>query len=255
VDALDVILPAMDSILRAPAPGLGLVLGILVAVWTASNYVKAFGRAMNTIYEVPEGRGFLRLNLSQYALTGAALLLIALILVLVTVSGPLARSIGGALGFGELAVTVFEFLKWPVLLVMVVLLIALLYWGTPNVRQPKFRWLSVGAVVAIVAAGVASAIFGFYVANFASYDRTYGTLAGVIIFLFWLYLLNSVLLFGAELDAELERGRELQGGIAAEETIQLPLKDEKAARRKQEKHTEAVVEAREIRERAEKLDH
>ena len=250
VDALAVILPVMEGLLETPAPGVGLVLGILVALWTASNYVKAFGRAMNRIYEVPEGRGFVKLNLTLYALTAGLLLLVALALVLVTVTGPLARSLGDLVGLGDAAVTAFEVVKWPILAAIVVVIVALLYWGTPNVRQPKIRWLSIGAVVAIVGAAVASALFGFYVANFGSYDRTYGTLAGVIIFLFWVNIINTVLLFGAEIDAELERGRQLQGGIAAEEEIQLPLRDDKAALKKQQKHAEAVEEARDLRRTA-----
>lgn len=247
VDAFRVIEPVMESLLETPAPGLGLILGIAVALWTASNYVKAFGRAMNRIYEVPEGRGLVKLNLSQYGLTALVLVLVAVSLVLVTVSGPLARSVGDLIGLGETAVTVFEIAKWPVLLLIVVAIIALLYWGTPNVRQPKFRWLSIGAVVAIIGAAVASVGFGFYVSNFGSYDETYGTLAGVIIFLFWINIINLVLLFGAEIDAELERGRQLQGGIEAEEEIQLPLRDDKAAIKREEKERKAFQEARQLR--------
>lgn len=247
VDALDVIMPAMESVLEAPAPGLGLILGLVIALWTASNYVKAFARGMNRIYEVPEGRGPIKFNLGMYGLTAGILLLIALALVLVTVSGPLAESLGNVIGLGDAAVTAFNVVKIPIIALIVALVIALLYWGAPNVKQPKMRWISVGAVVAIVGIVVASVLFGLYVANFGSYDKTYGTLAGVIIFLFWLNILNTVLLFGAEVDAELERGRQLQGGIEAEEEIQLPLRDEKGAIKKAEKQAEAVAEAREVR--------
>lgn len=247
VDAFRVIEPVMESLLETPAPGLGLILGIVVALWTASNYVKAFGRAMNRIYEVPEGRGLVKLNLSQYGLTTMVLVLVAMSLVLVTVSGPLARSVGDLIGLGDTAVTVFEIAKWPLLVGIVVVIVALLYWGTPNVRQPKFRWLSIGAVVAIIGAAIASVGFGFYVSNFGSYDETYGTLAGVIIFLFWINIINLVLLFGAEIDAELERGRQLQSGIEAEEEIQLPLRDDKAALKKEEKDRKAFQEARQLR--------
>lgn len=247
VDALDVIMPAMDALLQTPAPGFGLVLGLLVALWTASNYVKAFARAMNRIYEVPEGRGLVKLNLSMYALTGAILSLLAVVLVLITVSGPVARSLGDAVGLGDAAVTAFEIAKWPLLAAIVVVIVALLYWGTPNVRQPKFRWISVGAIVAIVGVAITSAAFAFYVANFGSYDKTYGTLAGVIVFLFWINLINTMLLFGGEVDAELERGRQLQGGIVAEEVLQLPMRNEEAARKKEAKQQEAVEEARALR--------
>ena len=121
--------------------------------------------------------------------------------------------------------TVWNIAKWPVMLVVVVLVVALLYWATPNLKQPKFRWLSLGAVFAILVWILASAAFGFYVANFSSYNKTYGSLAGVVVFLLWLWITNLALLFGAELDAELERARELEAGIAAEEQIQLPLRD------------------------------
>lgn len=247
VDALDVIMPAIENLLQTPAPGIGLVLGILIALWTASNYVKAFSRAMNTIYEVPEGRGFIKLNASLYALTAAIMLLVAIGLVLVTVSGPFAEALGDVIGLGGTALMVFGIVKWPLLALIVLLGVALLYWGTPNVRQPAFRWISVGALVAIIGGALASVLFGFYVANFGSYDKTYGTLAGVIIFLFWINIINTVLLFGAEVDAELERGRELQAGIKAEKEIQLPLRDDKAAIKKQEKAEEAVEEARAVR--------
>lgn len=247
VDATETILPAMESILETPAPGLGLILGLAVALWTASNYVKAFGRAMNRVYEKPEGRGFVKLNAAMYGLTAGILVLAAVALVLITVSGPLAESIGNVIGLGDVALTVFNIAKWPLLLVIVVVIISLLYWGTPNVKQPKFRWLSIGAVIAIVGIAIASVAFAFYVANFGSYDKTYGTLAGVIIFLFWINIVNSVLLFGAEVDAELERGRQLQGGLPAEEEIQLPMRDDAAALKKQKKEREAIEEARELR--------
>jgi len=152
-------------------------------------------------------------------------------------TGPAAEAVGNALGLGSTVVTVWNIAKWPVLLAVVVLIVALLYYATPNVKQPKFRWISIGAIVAILTWIVASAAFGFYVANFASYNKTYGSLAGVIVFLLWLWITNLALLFGAELDAELERGRELQAGMPAEEVIQLPARDtrksDKATRKEQ----------------------
>lgn len=246
-DTVDTIAPVLDTLLEAPAPGLGLFLGLAIALWTASNYVKAFSRAMNRIYEVPEGRGPIKFNLGMYGLTAGMLLIMALVLIGLAVSGPLAESLGNVLGIGGLAVTIFNIAKWPIMALLVVVLVALLYWGTPNVRQPKFRWISVGALAAIVLAALASTAFGFYVGNFGNYEATYGTLAGVIIFLFLINIINTVLLFGAELDAELERGRQLQGGIPAEEEIQLPLRDDKGAIKKAEKQREAIDEAREVR--------
>ena len=155
-------------------------------------------------------------------ITLAAVILAGLVAIGLVVSGPVARAIGDAIGLGETAVTVWNILKWPVLLALVALAVAILYYATPNVKQPKFRWISVGAAVAIVVWVVASALFGLYVSQFSNYNKTYGSLAGVIIFLLWLWITNLALLFGAEFDAELERGRQLQAGIAAEEDIQLP---------------------------------
>jgi len=143
---------------------------------------------------------------------------------------------------------VWSIAKWPVLLAVVVLIVALLYYATPNVKQPKFRWISVGAIVAIVVWVIASAAFGFYVANFSSYDKTYGSLAGVIAFLLWLWITNLALLFGAELDAELERGRQLQAGIAAEEELQLPPRDTRKSDKAAAKEQEDIERGRRLRE-------
>jgi len=142
---------------------------------------------------------------------------------------------------------VWNIAKWPVMLLVVIMIVALLYWATPNVKQPKFRWLSVGAVFAIVVWILASAAFGFYVANFSSYNKTYGALAGAIIFLLWLWLTNLALLFGAELDAELERGRELQAGVAAEESVQLPPRDTKKLDKAAKKEQEDIERGRRLR--------
>jgi len=144
-------------------------------------------------------------------------------------------------------VTVWNIAKWPVLLVVVVVIVALLYHATPNVKQPRFRWISVGAVVAILTWVVASALFGFYVANFSHYNRTYGSLAGVIAFLLWLWITNVALMFGGELDAELERGRELQAGLPAEQTIQLPARDTRKSDRTADKERRDVERGRRLR--------
>jgi membrane protein len=157
--------------------------------------------------------------------TLVTVLLTALVALALVLTGPAAQAVGDAIGVGSTAVLVWNIAKWPVLLAVVVLIVALLYYATPNVKQPTFRWVSVGALVAIAVWVVASALFGLYVANFSSYDKTYGSLAGVVVFLLWLWITNLALLFGAELDAELERGRQLQAGIEAEHELQLPPKD------------------------------
>ena len=201
------------------------MLGILGALWSASGYVGAFGRAMNAVYEIDEGRPFWKLRPVMLLVTLVAILLVAVVLVMLIVSGPLASSIGSVIGLSTQAVTVWNIVKWPIIVLFVVLIVAILYYATPNVKQPKFRWLSVGAVVAIVVWILASVAFAFYVATFGSYDKTYGSLAGAVVGLLWLWITNLALLFGAELDSELERGRQLQAGIAAEEELQLPARD------------------------------
>jgi membrane protein len=232
------------------AAGLGLVLGIVGALWSASGYVGAFGRAMNRIYQIDEGRPFWKLRPIQLLVTLVGVVLVALVLLGLVVTGPVARTVGDTIGLGSTAVTVWNVAKWPVMLVVVILLVALLYYATPNVRQPRFRWISVGATIAILVWVVASALFGFYVANFGHYNKTYGSLAGVIVFLLWIWLTNLALLFGAEVDAELERARQLQSGIAAEETLQLPPRDTRVSQKKEEKLAAQVAQGRELRERA-----
>jgi membrane protein len=237
---------------RTQAAGFAFVFGIVGAIWSASGYVGAFGRAMNRIYQIDEGRPVWKLRPLQLLLTLAGIILVALLLIGLVVSGPLARSIGNVIGLGDTAVTVWDIAKWPVMLAIVIVLVAVLYYATPNVKQPKFRWMSVGAAIAILVWLLASVAFGFYVANFGSYNKTYGSLAGVIVFLLWLWITNLALLFGAEVDAELERSRELQAGIKAEETLQLPPRDTRASDKKAEKLQEKVEEGRRLREEAQR---
>jgi membrane protein len=241
--------PLLD-ISTSRGSGLAFVLGLAGALWSASGYVGAFGRAMNRIYEIREGRPIWKLRPAMLLLTVVLVVLAAATLLALVVTGPVAESVGNALGVGKTAVTVWDIAKWPVLLAVVVLTVALLYYATPNVRQPRFRWVSVGAVVAIVTWILVSVAFGFYVANFSSYDKTYGTLGGVIAFLLWLWLTNLALLFGAELDSELERGRELQSGQPAEETLQLPLRDTRNIEKAERKESEDLRAGREIREQS-----
>lgn len=242
--------PIIENITQNSAAGLSLVLGLLVALWTASNYVNAFSRAMNRIYEVPEGRPIWKLRPLMYLLTLVMLILVAAAGVILVVSGPIAEAVFGLIGLGEVGRTVWSIAKWPVLLVIVVVTIALLYYMTPNVKQPKFRWVSPGALIAIVVAGLAALALGLYISLSGgdSYNATYGALAGVIMFLLLLWILNLALLFGAEFDAELERARQLQAGIPAEETVQLPPRDTKASDKKAKKAQEDVERGRALRE-------
>jgi membrane protein len=227
--------------------GLTLVIGLLGALWSASGYVGAFSRAMNRVYEVEEGRPFWRMRPMQLLVTVVTLLLCALALVILLVSGPVAQSLGRALGIGDGLLLVWSLAKWPVLALVVIAVVALLYWATPNVVFRSFRVISVGAFVAIVVWLVASAGFAIYVAFFSTYNRTYGSVAGAVVFLLWLWITNVALVFGGELDAEVERRRQLRAGIVAEERIQLPVRDDRGIRKAEERRERDVEEQRELR--------
>jgi membrane protein len=203
-----------------------LGLGLIGALWSASGYVGAFMRASNAIYEVREGRKFYILRPLQIVITIVGALLVTLIALSLIVSGRVARAIGNAVGLGDTTVTVWNIAKWPIIVVVVSLMIAALYHVAPNVKQPRFRWFTLGGFVALVVWVLASAGFAFYVSHFGSYNKTYGSLGAVITFLVWLWISNLAILFGAEVNAELERGRELQAGQPAEEDIQLPYRRE-----------------------------
>jgi membrane protein len=246
-NAADTIEPILTELSEVQNSGIALVVGLAVALWSASGYVGAFARGMNRIYEIDEGRPIWKLRPAMLLITLITVLLTALVAVGLVLTGPAAEAIGNAIGVGSTAVTVWEIAKWPMLLVVVVVIVALLYYSTPNVKQPKFRWISIGAFLAIIVWLVASAIFGFYVANFSNYNATYGSLAGVIVFLLWLWITNLALLFGAELDAELERARELQAGIPAEETIQLPPRDTRASDKATAKEQDDILRGRRLR--------
>lgn len=246
--AADTIEPTLVELSQARNSGITLVVGLAVALWSASGYVTAFARGMNRIYEVEEGRPFWKLRPTMLLVTLVTVVLAAAVAIALVLTGPAARAVGDAVGLGSAAVTAWSIAKWPVMLAVVMVIVALLYYATPNVKQPKFRWISIGAAVAILAWVVASALFGLYVANFANYNRTYGSLAGAVLLLLWLWITNLALLFGAELDAEIERARELQAGIAAEETIQLAARDTRRIDKTAEKHRADIARGRRLRE-------
>ena len=203
--------------------GVLLIVGLATALWTASGYTGAFMRASNAIYEREEGRPFWKLRPLQIVVTLVLVLLAALVVVALIVSGPVAKALGDAVGLGDTAVLVWQIAKWPVMLVVVMFMLAVLYWSAPNAKPAGFRWVSPGSVLAVIVWIAASAAFAFYVANFGSYNETYGTLGGAIVFLVWLWITNVAVLLGAELNAETERGRELQAGVpGAEDEIQAP---------------------------------
>jgi membrane protein len=231
--AADTLTPVIEQIAgSSSAAGLGLIIGIAAAIWSASGYVGAFTRAANIVYETREGRKIWKLKPLQLLITLIGILFAALILAMLVLSGPVVDAIGQSIGLGETVLNVWSWAKWPVILVLLALMIAVLYYATPNAKLRGFKWVSPGAGVAILVAVVASAAFAFYVGNFGSYNKTYGALAGVVIFLIWFWLINLALLFGIELDAEIERTKELKAGVPrADKEIQLDARE--APKRKQ----------------------
>ena len=249
-EAVDILQPVIEKLASSPSAVLALVLGLLGALWFVSGYILAFGRAMNRIYQVEEGRPLARLY-GQTALVTLLLGLMAICAVLLLlISGPVARAVGEVLDLGSSVLFVWGIAKWPALALILAVVIAVLYYTAPNVQQPKFRWLSPGALLAIVVWLGGTALFGLYVGSFSNYDATYGSLAGGIVFLVWLWVSNLALLLGAVLDAEIERARELQAGIAAERQVQLPPRDTRGSDRAAALHEKDVEAARRIRERA-----
>jgi membrane protein len=203
--------------------------GLAVALWSASNYIAAFMRASNAIYDVPEGRPVWKTLPIRIAVTVVVMVLLAVSAVAVVATGGLADRIGRLLGLGSAVVTAWDLAKWPVLLLLVSFMFALLYWASPNAKQ-GFRWVTPGGILAVVVWVVASVAFAIYVANFGSYNKTYGSLASVIIFLVWLWLSNTAILLGAELNAELERSRAIAAGHPADEEPYMELRDTRKIR-------------------------
>jgi membrane protein len=204
--ARDIFTSAIKNIQKARGTsGALFVVGILLAVWSASGYIGAFMRAANAIYEVEEGRSFLEKRPLQVAITVLLLAMVGVSAFAVVVTGGLAQRFGDLVGVGHTAVQVWDYVKWPVVVLIIALMFSILYWAAPNVKQPGFRWVTPGGILAVVVWGLASAGFALYVGNFSSYNKTYGTLGGVVAFLVWLWISNLALLFGAELNAEIER--------------------------------------------------
>ncbi|HWI95355.1 MAG TPA: YihY/virulence factor BrkB family protein, partial [Solirubrobacterales bacterium] len=202
--------------------GIALVLGIAVALWSASGYTGAFMRASNIIYETPEGRPFWKLRPLQILVTLLMIVMMTLLAVSLVLTGPVVSAVAEPLGIGSTAVDVWNIAKWPVMVLVFLLMLAILYYASPNVKLRGFKWVTPGSLVAIVVWIVASALFGFYVSNFGSYDKTYGTLGGMIALLVWFWISNLAILFGHQLNAERERSLEIEEGRPrAEREIQL----------------------------------
>ncbi|GHH44485.1 YihY/virulence factor BrkB family protein [Streptomyces candidus] len=244
----DIIMQAVQQLQNSGGTsGVIAIVGLLAAVWSASGYVGGFIRTSNAIYDMPEGRPVWKVTPLRVGLTVVLMIMLALSALIVVLTGSVAEWVGKTVGLGEEAVTVWSIAKWPVLLLLVVLMIALLFWSAPNVRGRGFRWVSPGSVLAVVLWLVASAGFALYVANFGSYNKTYGTLAGVIIFLVWLWLSNLAVLLGLEFDAELARQRAISGGLPAETEPYVEPRDTKKwpakLRRNRKKQLEQEQEA------------
>ncbi len=204
------------------AAGFALVAGLAVALWSASSYVGAFMRASNVIYETPEGRPFWKLRPLQLAVTLVMVVLMAILALALVMTGPVVEAVAGPIGLGDTAVSIWNIAKWPAMVAIFFFMVALLYYASPNVRLRGFKWVTAGSLVAIVVWAIASAAFAFYVANFGSYDKTYGTLGGLVALLVWFWITNLAILFGHQLNAERERSLEIEEGRPrAEREIQL----------------------------------
>ncbi len=207
--------------------GFAFVAGLAVALWSASGYVGAFMRASNVIYETPEGRPFWKLRPLQLGVTLVMVILMAILALALVMTGPVVEAVAGPIGLGETAVSIWNIAKWPAMVAIFLLMVAVLYYASPNAKLRGFRWVTPGGVVAIVIWAVASAAFAFYVANFGSYDKTYGTLGGLISLLIWFWISNLAILFGHQLNAERERSLEIEEGRPrAEREIQLEPRSE-----------------------------
>jgi membrane protein len=216
--AKDIVTSALENLQKNKgAAGILFVVGLATALWSASGYVAAFMRASNAIYDVGEGRPIWKTLPTRVIITLVLLVMLAAVAIAVTFTGGLAKQAGNVLGLGSSAVDAWDIAKWPVILVVVMTMFAILYWASPNVKHPKFRWITPGSVVGVLLWIVASAAFAFYVASFASYNKTYGALGGVIVFLVWLWISNIAVLLGAELNAEIERGRQIEAGHPEDE--------------------------------------
>ena len=223
--AKDVLTNAMTGLSKSQrSSGILFVAGLMLALWSASGYVAAFMRAANSIWDAPEGRPIWKTLPVRLAVTVITVVILAAVAIAVVVTGPVAQRVGDLLGLGSATVTAWEIAKWPALVLLFGVLLSILYYAAPNVVHPGFRWVTPGGVLAIIVWIAASAAFALYVAAFSSYNKTYGSLGGVIVFLIWLWVSNIAILLGAEFDAELARERAIAAGQPANEEPYLPLR-------------------------------
>lgn len=237
VDALS---EPIDQLLNASHAGLAFATGLVGALWATSGFVGSFGRGMNRIYDVEEGRPFWEMRPTMLLVSAALLVLGATAMACLIVTGPVAEATARVLGLDEGAAVWWDLGKLPLLAAIGVGVMALLYWAAPNVKRRNVRWISVGATGALLAWAITTALFALYVLGFGSYQRAYGVLGGAIAFLLWIWLSQLALIFGAVLDTEVERTRQLRSGIAAEEHVQLPLRDDRLIAKNREQRQRDV---------------
>ena len=225
--ARDIVTGVVENIQNANngATTFAFVFGLAAAIWSASGYVSAFMDASNAIWDAPEGRPIYKRLPIRLGVTIVLLILATALAIAVVATGPVARQLGNVIGLGDTAVDVWNIAKWPVMVLVVGFMLAFLYWAAPNVEHPKFQWVSPGGLIAVVLWLAASALFALYIANFPP-NPAYGAIGGVIVFLTWLWITNIAVLLGAEFNAELERGRQIEGGMAPDQEPYLPLRDE-----------------------------
>ena len=238
----------LEQLVNASNAALAFITGVVGVLWAASSYVGIFGRGMNRIYGVAEGRPFWEMRPTMIGVSALIVVLGSIVAFALIVSGPVADSLARVLGLDEGIVLWWDLGKLPVLVGVVMLVIALLYWAAPNVKRRNFRWLSVGAVGAVLAWVVTTALFALYVIGFDSYQRTYGVVGGIIAFLLWVWLSNLAMLFGAVLDTEVERARQLRAGIVAEEFVQLPLRNDRLIEKNRERRVRDIRASAAMRE-------
>lgn len=247
-DMLSVIEGPITELTASNAAGLALVTGVVGSLWTASGYIGAFGRALNRIYGVVEGRPIWKLRSINLLVTMVMVLIMVLMMLVLLTSEGVLNTVGSFVGVDLSGfASIWTYARWAVLVIIAIVLVGVLYFATPNVKQPKFRWISPGAAFALIMMGVAGLGFSYYVSNFGNYNATYGAIGGLIVLLMMIWIMNNVLLFGAQLDAEIQRARELHAGVKAEETLQIEPRDDTMAIKGLEKLDKLVEEGREIR--------
>ncbi|QEO14845.1 YihY/virulence factor BrkB family protein [Agromyces intestinalis] len=249
-DAASALDEPLAQLLDASHQWSALIVGMAGALWAISGYLGVFGRGMNRILDVEEGRPFWRSRPAMLLVAAGLLVLAAAVAVLLIVSGPVAGAVAEAFGLDEGVAFWWDLAKLPVAAALVALAIALLYWATPNVKRRHVRWMSVGAASAVLAWIITTGLFGVYVLGFRTYERNYGVLGGAVAFLLWVWLSNLAVVLGAVLDTEVERLRQLRAGIAAEVDLKLPLRDERMVRKNHQQRADDIRLAAEVRREA-----